>query len=166
MTACGAKRIVMKKLIVLLFVSFAAFLSAEECKAQYDTLKFGEFGVSSVSPISSTSVKGKVWVDVENPLGGFTVSNIEGRVYKNGVPLVEGRPDDYYVPTGKCRLNLTGVASLCPGASIWDVLGLIFFQASQYTVDIKAIVTDDGADPVVMEVKNIPVLTLLKKDKK
>ncbi len=155
-----------KKFIVLILTIFVGFAAAEECKAQYDTLKFGEFGVSSVSPISSTSVKGKVWVDVENPLGGFAVSNIEGRVYKNGVPLVEGRPDDYYVPNGKCRLYLTGVASLCPGASIWDVLGLIFFQASQYTVDIKAVVTDDGADPVVMEVKNIPVLTLLKKDKK
>ena len=63
-------------------------------------------------------------------------------------------------------MNLTGIATLCPGASLWDVLGLIFFQASQYTVDIKALVTDDGAQPVEMEVKNVPVLTLLKKDKK
>jgi hypothetical protein len=44
------------------------------------------------------------------------------------------------------------------------VLGLIFFEADQYTVDIKAVITDDDKDPVVKEVKNIPVLTLLKKD--
>ena len=155
----------MKKLMVLLLIIFAAFLSSVECRAQYDTLKFGDYGVSSVKPLSSESVQGKIWVDVDNPLVGFSVANIVGRVYKNGVPLVEGRPDDYYVPHGKSRLTLTGIASLCPGASLWDVLGLIFFQASQYTVDIKAVVTDDGASPVEMEVKNVPVLTLLKKDK-
>ena len=156
----------MKKTFAILLVICAAIFLSHECKAQYDTLKFGDFGVSSVKPIDSGSVRGKVWVEVENPLVGFTVSDIVGRVYKKGVPLIEGRPDDYYVPSGKSRLNLTGVATLCPGASLWDVLGVIFFQASQYTVDIKAKVTDDGAQPVEMEVKNVPVLTLLKKDKK
>ena len=155
----------MKKTFAVLLVCFAALLLSHECKAQYDTLKFGDFGVSSVKPLSSTSVRGKVWVDVENPLNGFTVSDIVGRVYKNGKALIEGHPDDYYVPQGKSRLNLTGVATLCPGASIWDVLGLIFFQASQYTLDIKAVVTDDGGSPVVMEVKKVPLLTLLGKDK-
>jgi hypothetical protein len=158
--------IMYKKFIVLILSIFVGLVMAEECKAQYDTLEFGDFGVSSVKPIGYESVRGKVWVDIENPLVGFTVSDIEGCLYKRGIPLVKGRPDDYYVPSGKSRLNLTGIATLCPGASLWDVLGLIFFQASQYTVDIKALVTDDGAQPVEMEVKNVPVLTLLKKDKK
>ena len=86
--------IMYKKFIVLILTIFVGLTAAEECKAQYDTLKFGEFGVSSVSPISSTSVKGKVWVDVENPLGGFTVSNIEAAfirtecLWSRDVPMI------------------------------------------------------------------------------
>ena len=62
------------------------------------------------------------------------------------------------------KITLTGTASLCPGASIFDVLGLIFLDPEIYTVDIKAVVTDDGAEPVTMEVKNMPLLTLLRRD--
>lgn len=153
-----------RKLIVFIVVLFAGLAAADDCRAQYDFLKFGDFGVSSVSPLGFTSVKGSVWVDVENPQVGFAVTEVYGKLYKNGVALIEGHADDYYVPTGNGRITLTGVASLCPGASIFDVLGLIFFDPEQYTVDIKAIITDDGADPVIKEVKDMPVLTLLKKD--
>lgn len=154
----------MKKFIIIIVTSVLAFLSSGECKAQYDVLKFGNFGVTSVTPLSFTSVKGSVWVDVENPQTGFSVTNIEGKLYMNGVALIEGKADDYYVPNGTSRITLTGVASLCPGASIFDVLGLILFDPQLYTVDVKAVITDDGADPVIKEVKNIPILTLLKKD--
>jgi hypothetical protein len=94
----------------------------------------------------------------------FRAKRVYGKLYKNGVALIEGKADDYYVPNGNGKITLTGVASLCPGASIFDVLGLIFFEADKYTVDIKAIITDDGEDPVVKEVTGMPVLTLLKKD--
>ena len=154
----------MKKLILLVIMSVIAFLSADECKAQYDTLKFGDFGITSISPKSFTSVGGAVWVDVENPQVGFKVSEIYGKLYHNGVPMIEGYANDYYVPTGNGKLHITGTASLCPGISIFDVLGLLFFNPEEYTVDIKAVITDDGAEPVVKEVKDIPILTLLKKD--
>ena len=154
----------MRKIIVIALVSLIGFFSSTDCKAQYDYLKFGDFGVTSVSPLSFTSVRGEVWVDVENPQAGFSVTEVYGKLYCDGRALIEGKADDYYVPNGSGRLNLTGVASLCPGVSIFDVLGLIFFDPQMYTVDIKAVITDDGAAPVVKEVKNIPVLTLLKKD--
>ena len=154
----------MRKIIFVALASLIGFFSSTDCKAQYDYLKFGDFGVTSVSPLSFTSVRGAVWVDVENPQVGFSVTEVYGKLYCNGRALIEGKADDYYVPNGNGRLNLTGVASLCPGVSIIDVLGLLFFNPEEYTVDIKAIITDDGTDPVVKEVKDIPVLTLLKKD--
>ena len=154
----------MRKIIFVALVSLIGFFSSTDCKAQYDYLKFGDFGVTSVEPMSFTSVKGAVWVDVENPQAGFSVTEVYGKLYCNDRALIEGKADDYYVPNGNGRLNLTGVASLCPGVSIIDVLGLLFFNPEEYTVDIKAIITDDGTDPVVKEVKNMPVLTLLKKD--
>lgn len=153
-----------RKFVVYAIAVIAFLASVEESKAQYDTLKFGDFGVTSVSPVDSVSVRGAVWVDVENPQVGFWVTDIYGKLYKGNKALIEGRADDYYVPSGSSRLDLTGIASLCPGVSIIDVLGLIFFKPEEYSVDIKAIITDDGADPVVKEVRNIPVLTLLKKD--
>ena len=153
-----------RKLIVFIIAMFVGLGAADECRAQYDYLRFGDFGVASVSPVSPTSIEGSVWVDVENPQVGFSVTEVYGKLYRNGVALIEGRADDYYVPNGNGRITLTGVASLCPGASVFDVLGLIFFEAEQYTVDIKAVITDDGKDPVVKEVRNIPVLTLLKQD--
>lgn len=154
-----------KRFLVLVVAFVVGFASAEDCRAQYDVLKFGDFGVTSVRPAGEASVSGSVWVDVDNPQVGFTVSEIYGKLYKNGVPLIEGHAADYYVPTGEMKLTITGTASLCPGASIFDVLALIFFKPEYYTVDIRAMVTDDGADPVLMEVKDIPVMTLLKKDK-
>lgn len=154
----------MRKIIFAALVSLIGFFSSTDCKAQYDYLKFGDFGVTSISPLSFTSVRGEVWVDVQNPQVGFSVTEVYGKLYCNGRALIEGKADDYYVPNGNGRLNLTGVASLCPGVSIIDVLGLLFFNPEEYTVDIKAIITDDGTDPVVKEVKDIPVLTLLKKD--
>ena len=153
-----------KRLIVFILAVILGMTWADDCKAQYDYLKFGDFGVTSVSPLSFTSVSGSVWVDVQNPQVGFSVTEVYGKLYCNGRALIEGKADDYYVPNGNGRLNLTGVASLCPGLSIIDVLGLLFFNPEEYTVDIKAIITDDGTDPVVKEVKNIPVLTLHKKD--
>lgn len=156
----------MKRILFIVIASLLTFIGSEECKAQYDTLKFGDFGVSSVKPAGQDSVKGEVWVEVDNPLVGFTVSDVVGKLYKNGVPLIEGKADDYYVPNGTSKIILTGLASLCPGASVFEVLGLVVLQAEQYTADIKAVVTDDGGVPVVMEAKNVPILTLLGKDKK
>ena len=155
----------MKKLLIII-ISTIALLSSYESKAQYDGLKFGDYGIDSVSPVSFTAVAGSVWVEVENPLAGFTVSQIEGKLYRNGVALIQGSANDYYVPTGKSKITITGRASLCPGTSIFDVLGLILFNPEDYTFDIKAVVTDDGADSVIKEVKDIPVLTLLKKENK
>lgn len=153
-----------KKLIVFVVAVITMLTAADGCKAQYSYLKFGDFGIASISPLSYSSVKGSVWVDVENPEVGFSVTEIQGKLYRNGVALIEGSADDYYVANGNSRITLTGTASLCPGASIFDVLGLIFFDPQQYTADIKAIITDEGKAPVVKEVNNIPILTLLKKD--
>lgn len=153
-----------RRLIVLIVALAACLTAANDCMAQYDSLKFGDFGISSVTPNGLSSVNGSVWVDVQNPQVGFAVTRIHGRLYKDGVPLIEGHADDYYVPHGTSKITLTGVASLCPGASIFDVLGLIFFEAEKYSVDIKAVITDDGAPSQIKEVKNMPVLTLLKKD--
>lgn len=153
-----------RKITVFLALFIAGVCASVDCMAQYDHLKFGDFGVESVAPYDSMSVKGRVWVDVENPLAGFSVTEIYGRLYKNGVALIEGKADDYYVPTGNSRITLTGIASLCPDISVLDVLALVFFQAELYTVDIRAVITDDGSDPVIKEVTDMPVLTLLKKD--
>ena len=70
-----------RKFVAYVVAVIAFLASAEESKAQYDTLKFGDFGVTSVSPVDSVSVRGSVWVDVENPQVGFWVTEIYGKLY-------------------------------------------------------------------------------------
>lgn len=152
----------MRKFLIVLFVSAVAFLSADQCRAQFSKLSFGDYGVSSIRPESFRAVNGAVWLDVTNPMIGFKMSEITGVVYKNGRPFVSGTANDVYVPMGTSRVTVTGRAALCSGASLWDVLALITFDPNDYTVDLSVRITLDSGESRVVSQKNLPVSVLLK----
>lgn len=152
----------MKRLFVILMMSIAALCASEECHAQFSKLSFGKYGISSIRPESLRAVAGSVWVDVTNSMEGFTVSEIQGLVYKNGTPFVSGRANDVHVPSGTSKVTVSGRAALCEGASLWDVLALIAFDPEDYSLDLSVRITLDSGSTRVISKKNLPVTVLLK----
>ena len=152
----------MKRLFAILVVCVLAFASSEVCHAQFSKLSFGKYGVSSIRPESLRAVRGAVWVDVTNPMVGFTVSEINGTVYKKGVPFVYGSASDVHIPLGTRRANISGRASLSPSASLWDVLALIAFDPEDYSVDLSVRITLDTGETRTVSKSKMPVTALLK----
>ena len=152
----------MKRLFAILVVCVLAFASSEVCHAQFSKLSFGKYGVSSIRPESLRAVRGAVWVDVTNPMVGFTVSEIKGTVYKKGVPFVYGSASDVHIPLGTRRANISGRASLSPSASLWDVLALIAFDPEDYSVDLSVRITLDTGETRTVSKSRMPVTALLK----
>lgn len=152
----------MKRLFAILVVCVLAFASSEVCHAQFSKLSFGKYGVSSIRPESLRAVRGAVWVDVTNPMVGFTVSEIKGTVYKKGVPFVYGSASDVHIPLGTRRATITGRASLSPSASLWDVLALIAFDPEDYSVDLSVRITLDTGETRTVSKSRMPVTALLK----
>lgn len=152
----------MKRILVLLLAGVLALVTAGDSYAQFSKLSFGKYGVSSIRPESLRSVRGAVWIDVTNPMEGFTVSEIKGTVYKRGVPFVYGSASDVHIPSGSARATISGRASLSETASLWDVLALIVFDPEDYSVDLSVRITLDSGATRVVSKKNMPVTALLK----
>ena len=152
----------MRKTLLTFICCVAAFLVSDVCSAQFSKLSFGKYGVSSIRPESMRSVRGSVWIDVTNPMEGFTVSEIGGTVYKNGVPFVYGSASDVHIPAGTARAQISGRASLSETASLWDVLALIVFDPNDYSVDLSVRITMDSGATRVVSKSRMPVAALLK----
>lgn len=90
------------------------------------------------------------------------MSEITGTVYKEGARFVTGQASNFHVAAGAQKLEISGRASLCQGASLWTVLGLLFFDPEDYAVDIRLKVTTASGEVRVIEQKKLPVTVLLK----
>ena len=152
----------MKRFFAVLLVCVVAFASAEVCHAQFSKLSFGKYGVSSIRPEGLRAVRGSVWIDVTNPVEGFTLSQIKGTVYKNGVSFIYGLASDVRIPYGSARASISGRASLSESASLWDVLALIAFDPEDYSVDLSVRITLDSGSTRVVTKRKMPVPALLK----
>jgi len=150
------------RIIALLVAAFMALLAADDCAAQFSKMTISDYGVKSIVPESFTSVRGAVWLDVVNPMESFTVSGVQGKVYKNGVAFIQGSTEPFTVVNGASRVEISGRASLCPGASLWTVLGLLFFDPEDYSVDLSVTITMASGESRVVEKKDMPVTALLK----
>ncbi|MBQ7771796.1 MAG: hypothetical protein IJ402_03605 [Bacteroidales bacterium] len=152
----------MKKLLSVFMAAVIALLMAGEACAQFSRLSFGKYGISSISPESFRAVSGSAWLDVTNPDVGFRLSEINGKVYKNGTPFVSGRAVDVYIPKGTGRRTFTGRAELCSGISLWNVLSCIAFDPDDYSVDISMRITLDTGETRVVSKSRLPLRVLLK----
>lgn len=152
----------MRKIVVLIIASVLSLIVSEECLAQFGNISIGKYGIESIAPESFTAMNGSVYLDVTNSGEGFTVSDITGMVYKEGAPFVSGKANLFHVDKGTRKTIISGRASLCEGASLWSVLGMLFFDPEDYSVDISLKVTMDSGEVKVMSKKNMPLKELLK----
>lgn len=152
----------MKKLFTLFVLAAVWAVAADECFAQFSQISIGKYSIESIRPEGFSAVSGAVSLEVTNSGEGFTVSEIIGTVYKEGVPFVTGKASNFHVAPGSQKLIISGRASLCQGASLWSVLGLLFFDPEDYAVDIRLKVTTASGEVRVLEKKKLPVSVLLK----
>lgn len=152
----------MKKLFTLMVAAALAVAAGDECYAQFSKLSIEDYSIESIWPESFSAVRGEVSLEVTNAGEAFTVSEITGTVYKEGARFVTGQASNFHVAAGAQKLEISGRASLCQGASLWTVLGLLFFDPEDYAVDIRLKVTTASGAVRVIEQKKLPVTVLLK----
>lgn len=157
-----SKEIKMKKLFLVMIMAVMSVFAANPCNAQFKQISIEDYSIESIVPESFSSVRGAVMLEVDNAGEGFTVSDIEGVVYKEDKPFVTGRADAFHVSKGEQKEIISGRASLCSGASLWSVLGLLFFDPEDYKVDISVKITTDSGVVKVLSKKGMPVTELLK----
>ena len=98
----------LKKLYILLIVAVVILVAADDCAAQFSKMTIKDYGIKSIVPESFSSVRGAVWVEVVNPTETFTVSDISGKVYKEGSPMIQGTAPAFTVAKGNLRLRFPG----------------------------------------------------------
>lgn len=149
-------------IMIVLTAAFSIVLS-DDCCAQYEKIKGGEFGIETLYPVSYSEVGGSVWMDVNNPYSGLTVSEVTCVVYRENQPFIEGVADPFIVPAGESRVVISGKAALCEGVTLIEVLKLVLvLDLDLYTVDMVMTVTDASGNSKVLKQKGRPVTELLK----
>ena len=137
-------------------------LWAQPARAQLSRLHFRNYRITSVVPSGFRSVRGSVEVTLTNDTTAFTMSNIQGIVYRDGKPFVEGVCNDTYVPRGTITVRPTGTVRLCDSVSLWTVLRcMVDFNPDEYSGDISMLITDAKGNQRTYAKEGVPVGKLL-----
>ena len=137
-------------------------LGTQPARAQLSRLHFRNYRITSVVPTGFRSVRGAVEVTLSNDTTAFTMSDIQGIVYRNGRPFVEGVCNDTYVPRGTITVRPTGTVRLCDSVSLWTVLRcMVDFNPDEYSGDISMLITDAKGHQRTYAKKEVPVGKLL-----
>ncbi len=141
---------------------FFSLLMAAPAQAQLSKLHFGKYKIVSIRPHGFTSAGGAIQVEVANDSTAFDMKEIRGIVYRNGKPFVQGVCQDLHVASGSTTVRAEGTVSLCPGVSLWSVLGLLFsFDINEFTGDIRMKIIDAKGKEEPYEKQSISIAALL-----
>ena len=137
-------------------------LWAQPARAQLSRLHFRNYRITSIVPSGFRSVRGAVEVTLTNDTTAFTMTNIQGIVYRNGRPFVEGVCNDTYVPRGTITVRPTGSVRICDSVSLWTVLRcMVDFDPDEYTGDLSMLITDAKGNQRTYAKEGVPVGKLL-----
>lgn len=141
---------------------FFSLVFATPAQAQLSKLHFGKYKIASIRPQGFTSASGAIEVEVTNDSTAFDMRNISGIVYRNGKPFVQGVCQDLHVGKGASLVRAEGMVSLCPGVSVWSLLGLLFsFDINEFTGDIKMDIQKPKEEVERYEKKGLSIAALL-----
>ena len=165
MAPTGLKRMRKPVFFKRLWLSLAVLvplLWAQPARAQLSRLHFRNYRITSVVPTGFRSVRGAVEVTLSNDTTAFTMSDIQGIVYRNGMPFVEGVCNDTYVPQGTITVRPTGTVRLCDSVSLWTVLRcMVSFDPDEYTGDLSMNIRDAKGHTRTYTKQGLPVGQLL-----
>ena len=141
---------------------FFSLVFAAPAQAQLSKLHFGKYKIAAIRPQGFTSASGAIEVEVTNDSTAFDMRNIAGIVYRNGKPFVQGVCQDLHVKPGASLVRAEGMVSLCPGVSVWTLLGLLFsFDINEFTGDIEMDIQNAKGEIERYEKKGFSIAALL-----
>ena len=152
-----------KRILPLLLV-LLTLLPASSCSGSFrKKVHLKSYSVKYVVPTSARTADLVVKLEVENKTVGFTVTDIEGQIKLQDVPLARFKADDVYLKARTTEVyELPIKAELCEGISILRILMLVGLGGSDgLTADIDARVAKAGLSRKV-SVKDKPVSVHIK----
>lgn len=150
---------ILPALLILLTV-----LSASSCTGSFrKKVHLQSYRVKYVVPTSARTADLVVKLEVENKTVGFTVTDINGQIKLDDVPLARFKADDLYLQAHSTETyELPIKAELCEGISILRILMLVGLGGTDgLTADIDARVAKAGLSKKV-SVKDKPISVHIK----
>ncbi len=152
----------MKKILVSFVIVILAVFSANA--QHFSGLKVEKYSFDSVYPNSLRSVSGKVTLTVSNTGEARKVKDIKAVAYRNGVPFINGTCSDVSFQRGSKAYPLTGTVSLANGITVWTVIkAALFFNASEYTVDVTCTMTHENGSTEVVRKVGVPISNYIRR---
>lgn len=106
-------------------------------------------------------------IDCVNDSLAFTMSNISGTVYKEGIPFMRGDISPIKVPHGSSKVVVAcHYAALADGFGIMDLLKCLSFHPEDYTVDVSTTVIDQNGKRKNVAKQGVSVSSLMRHDGK
>ncbi len=148
--------------LTLLTAMLVTLMGGQPARAQLSRLKFLNYKITSIVPSGFRSVRGAVEVTLTNDTTAFTMSDIQGLVYRNGKPFVHGVCNDTHVARGTVTVRPAGTVQLCDSVSIWTVMRcMIDFDPDEYSGDLSMVITDAKGHQRTYTKEGVPVGKLL-----
>lgn len=152
------------------FLKFALVVAlmvvAASC-VDINDIEITSFKINSVIPKGLKSVSGTVSVGVNNGTKGFTISDIEGTIYRNGTDIGTFTADPVTVEAKtSATYKVTGVLNLNSNISVLEILALAAdFNAEEFTVSVSAKFDVKGGVSKRVELEKVPVKKVLSRVK-
>ena len=146
------------KLKVFLLVSAAVLMLLPGC-SRYKDVRIGTCGIESISPAGLKSVDAVFSVEVDNPVNGIVVSEIEGTVYFDGDDLGFFEAPEVTVPgkaTSEVRIGVR--ATLAGSMNFMQIMAMAStFRPEKLTMDISMRVKVKGGLKKKISLEGVPV---------
>lgn len=119
--------------------------------------------IDSISLEGLRGINATLLLEIDNPALQFTLSDIEGVVYRNGEEYVYYQADPIAVSARTSAVyNLPCSATLAPSVSLMQVLSLVRnFNIEEYTTDIHAKVRLKSGVAKGFTFRDIPIKDLM-----
>ena len=124
------------------------------------------FNITSINRAGARSLKGSVVIGVDNKSSDVIISDIKGTVYRGETALVNGKAEDVTIPAGSNKVSVSGIATVCPGSSVWLAMFAALSDIDSLTADISCTLTDKASGKsTLVEKKGVSLKNYLNRNK-
>ena len=156
----------MKRYIAILAMAFMAlFLNPSQASAlSRGGLTINSWSISSIHPVSFTSVDAKIKLNVTNDRKKVTMTEISGIIYgKNGETFIIGTVDDIAFKHGTADVVLSGHGSLASYSAMLSLLSNLSLNPADYTANINVTYKRGRlGEARTVQMKKVPLSTFIK----